>query len=316
MNSSVWRDVRSRDGGRRRDCRTSWWKQDLEGVPWQQQQINGLLHGFQQLEELMQAEKITSPSQKIQPTDFAPTQTAPTGQPPPPALPNEYDGNCFKGQAFLTSCQTYIHLCPESFPGDHVKITWALSHMKSGWAAKWAEQIFIWEEKHKGYSKFLDWEEFRKEFWKDFCPAHADVTAINKLESTSYYQKSRSVDNYLDKFVDFIVEAGYMDPKTTVVKFQKGLDLQIQNTIATMAYGCPSNTSPEDWYEVAKNVNQNHAANEVFKSAYQAPGPIPTHLTATLICVASQSIFRPQPATATHSTPSNHVPTDIDRGWL
>ena len=34
MNSSVWRDVRSRNRGRRRDCRTSWWKQDLEGVPW------------------------------------------------------------------------------------------------------------------------------------------------------------------------------------------------------------------------------------------------------------------------------------------
>ena len=30
-----------------------------------QKQINGLLHGFQQLEELMQAEKIASPSPKI-----------------------------------------------------------------------------------------------------------------------------------------------------------------------------------------------------------------------------------------------------------
>ena len=41
-----------------------------------QKQINRLLHGFQQLEELMQAEKITSPSPKIQPTDFNPIQAS------------------------------------------------------------------------------------------------------------------------------------------------------------------------------------------------------------------------------------------------
>ena len=233
-----------------------------------QKQINGLLHGFQQLEELMQAEKITSPSPKIRPTDFTPIRVTPTGQPPPPVLPSKYDGNCFKGQAFLTSFQTYIHLCPDTFLGDHIKITWALSYMKSRQAAKWAERIFLWEEEHEGYSKFLDWEEFRKEFQKDFCPAHTDVVAINKLESTSYYQKSRSVDNYLDEFVDLIVEVGYTDPKSTVVKFQKGLDPQIQNTITTMAYGCPSDASPEDWYEVAKNVDQNRTANEAFKLAW------------------------------------------------
>ena len=44
-----------------------------------QQQINRLLHGFQQLEELMLAEKIASPSPKIQPTDFTPVQATPTG---------------------------------------------------------------------------------------------------------------------------------------------------------------------------------------------------------------------------------------------
>ena len=92
---------------------------------------------------------------------------------------------------------------------------------------------------------------------KDFCPAHSDVAAINKLESTTYYQKSHSIDDYLDEFVELVAEAGYTDPKTTVVKFWKGLDPHIQNTIATMAYGQPSDASPEDWYEAAKTVDQN-----------------------------------------------------------
>ena len=91
--------------------------------------------------------------------------------------------------------------------------------MKSGRAAKWAKRIFQWEEKNGGYPKFLDWEEFRKEFRKDFCPSHSDVAAINKLESTTYYQKSRSIDDYLDEFVELVAEAGYTDPKTMVVKF-------------------------------------------------------------------------------------------------
>ena len=92
--------------------------------------------------------------------------------------------------------------------------------------------------------------------------------AINKLESTGYYQKSRSINDYLDEFVELVAEAGYTNSKTTIVKFQKGLDLQIQNTIATMAYGRPSDASPEPWYEATKNVDQNHAANKAFKLAY------------------------------------------------
>ena len=77
-----------------------------------------------------------------------------------------------------------------------------------------------------------------------------------------YYQKTRSIEDYLDEFIDLIIEAGYTDPKTTVVKFQKGLDSQIQNAIATMAYGCLSDTFPDGWYEVAKNIDQNCATND------------------------------------------------------
>ena len=91
--------------------------------------------------------------------------------------------------------------------------------MKSSRAAKWAERVFYWEEKNPGYSKFLDCDEFQNEFQKDFCLAHSDVAAINKLESTTYYQKSWSLDDYLDEFVELVAEAGYTDPKIIMVKF-------------------------------------------------------------------------------------------------
>ena len=72
------------------------------------------------------------------------------------------------------------------------------------------------------------------------------------------------------------MEAGYTDLKTIVVKYRKGLDPQIQNTIIMMAYGHPSNVSLEDWYQAAKNIDQNCAANEAFKMAYRTPTPITT----------------------------------------
>jgi len=167
-----------------------------------------------------------------------------------PALPSEFDRDRTKGMAFLNSCQVYICLCPNSFTDEQAKIVWAMSYMKAGRAAKWSASVFRWEEQPEnvGYHKFLDWEDFRDEFKREFCPVYADSAAINQLESAAYFQKSRSVDEYLDEFQDLITEAGYSDLKTIVVKFCRGLDTQIQNAIATMPSGRPSDMVPMDWY--------------------------------------------------------------------
>ena len=131
------------------------------------------------------------------------------------------------------------------------------------------------------------------EFWKNFCPLHSDTVAVNALESISYFQGNCSIDNYLDEFTDLIMDAGYTDLKTIVVKFWRGLNPQIQDAIATMAYVCPSNTSPDSWYEVAKNIDQNHTANEAFKSACQPPIPIiPHHALPTLAPISSLLVHK------------------------
>ena len=117
-------------------------------------QLNELIIGFKQLEKIVL-------EQRNVPT-LIPTILA--GQPPPPTLPTEFDRERSRGQAFLNSVQTYMCLCPDSFHSDQVKITWTLSYMKSRRAAKWAAQVFRWEEENGGYSKFLDWDEFRMEF--------------------------------------------------------------------------------------------------------------------------------------------------------
>jgi hypothetical protein len=92
---------------------------------------------------------------------------------------------------------------------------------------------------------------FLLEFKEEFCPAHTNIAAINCLESISYFQNKHSVDEYLNKFLDLISEAGYTDNKTIVVKFHRGLDPCIQDAIATMTFRCPSDKIPMHWYNAA-----------------------------------------------------------------
>ena len=166
------------------------------------------------------------------PETFTPSPS-PLTRGPPPALPSEFDGDRSRGQEFIRSCQTYIRLCSYNFSDDQVKITWTLSYMKSGRAAKWAARVFRSEEQ-TGTPRFSDWNQFRDEFNSEFCPVHSRISAINRLESTTYFQGKRSLDEYLDEFSDLVTEAGYTDSKTIVVKFRRGLDSRLQDAIATM----------------------------------------------------------------------------------
>ena len=143
--------------------------------------------------------------------------------------------------AFLNSCQTYIRLCPSKFSDEQTKIVWAMLYMKSGHAQRWTAHIFRWEQQTENadQSKFLDWEDFTTTFKTEFTPTHSDTLAINHLESTAYYQKARPLDEYIDEFQDLIADSGYSNLKTIVVKFQRGLSAQIQNSVATMVLGQP-----------------------------------------------------------------------------
>ena len=115
--------------------------------------------------------------------------------------------------------------------------------MKSGRTNCWAIREFKQEAK-TGYLCFLDWLDFEDKFRKDFWPLDTEAAAINVLETTTYFQGKRSVDDYLDQFRNLIYDSGYTDPKTVVVKFRRGLDRRISTALAGMAFGRPSDTDP------------------------------------------------------------------------
>ena len=93
------------------------------------------------------------------------------------------------------------------------------------------------------------------------------MAAINKLESDTYFQCTRSIEEYLDEFRDLITESGYQDKRVVVVKFRRGLQRNLQNAIATIPSRRPADNNPEGWFEAALMYDQNHAANEAFMSS-------------------------------------------------
>jgi hypothetical protein len=151
---------------------------------------------------------------------------------------------------------------------------------------------------------------------------HSDAAATNRLEGTTYFQGRRAVDDYLDDFRDLISDSGYSDPKTIVVKFRRGLNPAIADAVATMAAGRPDDLDPEAWYEAARRIDQNQAANAAFRSAHHVasqPKPLMAATTTRFqptvdtraIALPNRQVFLSRFA-HTSPTPGNPVPMDID----
>ena len=138
-----------------------------------------------------------------------------------------------------------------------------LFFFKSDRAACFANKILRSESKGKGHY-FQDWEAFEKAFLDQFCPKNEQLTALTKLEGTSWYQGKDPVDDYIDQFQELIDLMEYDDDKTIVIKFRCGLDLALQNQVALLGDGTPDFGDLEEWYEAARRVFQNKEANKAF----------------------------------------------------
>jgi len=132
-----------------------------------------------------------------------------------------------------------------------------------------------------------------------------------------YYQENWTVDNYLDHFLTLVSDTRYTDPWTLVVKFCRGLKMNIQDQIATMPFGRPADTDLEAWYTTAQRIDQVQLTNEAFQSTLQSTTTAPTH--SALPRPAPLSMFRlpqsalpPVPPRPAPPVPSGGIPMNID----
>jgi hypothetical protein len=167
-----------------------------------------------------------------------------------PATPNDFTGERMKGRAFLNSCDLYIGLAPHQFADDHAKVMWALSFMKSGRAARFVDRKMRMYHM-VGSLPYASWEEFTQEFIGEFCPKNEIQTARTDLETATYFQGSCTVDEYINKFREMVEKARYFEGAHIVLKFCQGLNPKIQDHIACLTEGRPSDDIPKQWYDAA-----------------------------------------------------------------
>ena len=186
-----------------------------------------------------------------------------------PASPSEFTGDRVRGRAFLNSCDLYIGLAPTQFANDDAKIYWVLSFMKVARAARFTDRAMRIAQS-TGSLPWLSWADFRLEFVRDFCPKNEVQTARTDLETTKYHQGSRSVDEYVDEFRELVDRAKYTEGSNIALKFRHGLNSTIQNYIACLTHGRPSDDNPEDWYDAAILCDENRIANAAFQSTFRS----------------------------------------------
>ena len=132
-----------------------------------------------------------------------------------------------------------------------MKILWALSFMKNDWVARFVDcTLRIYQT--VGTLPYESWHAFMATFIEEFCPKNKVQTAWCDLETTTYFQGCRSVKEYVDQFHKLIAHTRYFEGEGIVLMFHRGLDSVIQDQVACMSVGQPSNDIPNEWYQVAR----------------------------------------------------------------
>lgn len=143
---------------------------------------------------------------------------------------------------------------------------------------------------------------------------------MNRLESHQYHQGRRLVDEYINEFEELIEKYEYTDGKAIIMKFRRGLDPTIQNRIALMIEGRPSDEQPSQWYHAARMVAIVRAANDAFlaprvpvtwstasltgvRKASEAPSRSEVHVPVCPTLVSPSPVPTP---------PSGPAPMDVD----
>jgi hypothetical protein len=105
----------------------------------------------------------------------------------------------------------------------------------------------------------------------NFTPVSAlmmrrETSAMNKLESTAYYQCQRPVDDYIDQFEKLITEARYTEGQVIIMKFRRGLDGTLQDHIVEIGVDRLFSDDPVGWYEAACHFEANWVDNCAFNA--------------------------------------------------
>jgi len=83
-----------------------------------------------------------------------------------------------------------------------------------------------------GSLPYNTWHEFVQEFISEFCPKIEIQTAWTDLETSRYFQGSKTINEYVDEFHEMVMWAHYLEGSHIALKFRQGLNPKIQDYVA------------------------------------------------------------------------------------
>ena len=161
--------------------------------------------------------------------------------------PEEYDGKAETTQAWLDSVQLYLLINHALYHDNNRKIAFALSYMKKGAAATWAE---VRCQQGLATLSFGTFAQFQIDFETTFINTNAAREAMTWL-STTCIDSGEQLQEYISMFKLNIVQAKYdkvKDAATLISYFSAGVPTWIMHRVQAM------DTVPTTlavWYEKA-----------------------------------------------------------------
>ena len=131
--------------------------------------------------------------------------------------PDEYDGKAETAQAWLDSVHLYLLINQALYHDDDRKIAYALSYMKKGSTATWADVCCQQGFANQSFGTFVA---FETDFEKAFGNANIQQEAMNWL-ATTHISTGEQLQEYINQFKLNIRRAKYDETKdaTTLISY-------------------------------------------------------------------------------------------------
>src|SRR6202790_608888 len=161
-----------------------------------------------------------------------------------------------------------------------------------------------------GRLPYTSYSDFTEEFANEFCLKNKIQTSRTELETVKYFQGTRTIDEYVDNFRELVERAQYFEGSHIVLKFQQGLNAKIQDHVACLTTGRPSDNTPKQWYSAAIICDENRIANEAFcTSSRMASHSEMSAQPGSMFRKPLTPVTRPLPPTSHTTTPSRYTPS-------
>jgi hypothetical protein len=227
------------------------------------------------------------------------------------ARPNDFDGDRTKTTTFLRQVRTFMAAHPTRFNTATTRINFALSYMKTGTAASWADRIVEEREQAEeageehGLSTWAAFVDALKARFGEVDPQH---TAQDRLELLR--QEAKTAEELNHTFNDLAPRTGYNEASLLRL-YEKALNPWIADAIYRMH---PMPKTLDDWQAKAEDLDRQSRTRKAHRLEERQSRPPPLNQPSGPNPVRRNSPAQPASNAATNGHPSTDpVPMEVDR---